>query len=362
MDSTVWDLETSNSFAPLRVSASADVCVVGLGGSGLAAIEEFRARGMEVIGIDAGFIGGGAAGRNGGFLLAGLAMFLHEAVARFGADTVHPLYRETADEIQRMAKRYPEHVRLTGSLRIAVDDAEYEDCLRHLAALRAGGFAGEVYEGPEGRGILIPTDGVFHPRHCLHAQAAELARQGARLHEQTKAISIEPGRVVTPSGKISCDSIVVAVDGGLERIFPSLSPRVRTTRLQMLATQPLAERRFTRAVYFRYGYEYWQQLPGGEIALGGFRDLGGEEEWTFEARPSDRVQSLLTEFLRSQLKVDASVIRRWAASVSYTQDGLPVREEVEKGVWAVGAYSGTGNIIGRLSGKAAARRICGETI
>ena len=43
----------------------AQVCVVGLGGSGLAALEELRTRGVEVVGVDAVAVGAGAAGRNG---------------------------------------------------------------------------------------------------------------------------------------------------------------------------------------------------------------------------------------------------------------------------------------------------------
>jgi len=46
---------------------------------------------------------------------------------------------------------------------------------------------------------------------------------------------------------------------------------------------------------------------------------------------------------------------RWAALVSYTSDGLPVAEEVRRGVWATGAYNGTGNVVGALCGRAVAQ-------
>jgi gamma-glutamylputrescine oxidase len=61
------------------------------------------------------------------------------------------------------------------------------------------------------------------------------------------------------------------------------------------------------------------------------------------------------------LKVNAPVTHRWAASVAYTTDGLPVLEEVRERTWAVGAYCGTGNIVGALSARAAARLACGQT-
>jgi glycine/D-amino acid oxidase-like deaminating enzyme len=44
--------------------------------------------------------------------------------------------------------------------------------------------------------------------------------------------------------------------------------------------------------------------------------------------------------------------------VGYTPDGLPVLEEVRPKTWAVGGYSGTGNIVGALSARAAARLAC----
>ncbi|HWT25696.1 MAG TPA: FAD-dependent oxidoreductase, partial [Solirubrobacteraceae bacterium] len=67
----VWgDPRAWRTLPPLRGEVEADVCVVGLGGSGLAAVGAALAAGATVAGVDAGPVGGGAAGRNGGFLLA----------------------------------------------------------------------------------------------------------------------------------------------------------------------------------------------------------------------------------------------------------------------------------------------------
>jgi glycine/D-amino acid oxidase-like deaminating enzyme len=49
------------------------------------------------------------------------------------------------------------------------------------------------------------------------------------------------------------------------------------------------------------------------------------------------------------------VTHRWAASVGFTPDGMPLLEEVRPGVWVAGGYSGTGNVIGGLCGRAAAQ-------
>jgi glycine/D-amino acid oxidase-like deaminating enzyme len=154
---------------------------------------------------------------------------------------------------------------------------------------------------------------------------------------------------------VRCGAVIAAVDGRLERLFPELEGRVRTARLQMLATAPAPEVRFPRPVYHRWGYEYWQQLPDGRIALGGFRDRAGEGEWTAEAAPAEPVQSMLEAFLRVHLGVRAEVTHRWAASVAFSAGALPVLEELRPRVWALGGYSGTGNVVGALCGRATAQ-------
>jgi glycine/D-amino acid oxidase-like deaminating enzyme len=83
--------------------------------------------------------------------------------------------------------------------------------------------------------------------------------------------------------------------------------------------------------------------------------VAGDTEWTSNATPTDVVQQALERRLRDQLGVHAAISHRWAASVGYTEDGLPVVAEVRPGVWAVGGYSGTGNVIGALLGRGLAR-------
>jgi glycine/D-amino acid oxidase-like deaminating enzyme len=151
--------------------------------------------------------------------------------------------------------------------------------------------------------------------------------------------------------------VVVAVDGALERLLPELAPRVRSSRLQMLATTPAADVSLVRPVYSRWGRDYWQQLPDGRIALGGARDLGGSGEWTTDATPTATVQRALDRCLRERVGTRAAVTHRWAAIVGYTASGLPIAEEVRPGVWAVGGYSGTGNVLGALLGRAVAEEV-----
>ncbi len=357
----VWEDGAALPLSSLTGEVEADVCVVGLGGAGLAATLELLAHDRTVVGLDAGPIGGSASGRNGGFLLAGLPAFHHDAVRAIGRERARRIYRRTIEELDRMTAETPSIIRRTGSLRIAADEREAADCERQQAAMVADGLPVEPYRGPEGTGLLVPTDGVFNPLRRCRTLAARAVERGARLFEHSRARDISATTVATGDGTVHCGNVIVAIDGGLGTVLPELAPRVRTARLQMLATEPLPDARFTRPVYRRWSYDYWQQLPDGSIALGGGRDRGGESEWTSDARTTEAVQRYLDITLRDIVGVDARVVRRWAAIVGYSGDGMPVVTEVRPGVWAAGGYCGTGNILGAVCGRGMAQLLARGT-
>lgn len=356
----LWEDGVPTSYGPLTGATSADVCVVGLGGSGLAAVDELLARGASVVGLDAGQVGGGAAGRNGGFLLGGLADPYDVVVAQLGAERAAGLYRLTLAEMDRMTAAAPHVVRRVGSLRVEDDQAGLDACAAQAAAMEADGLAVEAYDGPEGRGLLFPDDGAMQPLARCRVLATAATAGGARLHEHSPVVTVAPGRVTTDRGQVDCGAVVVAVDGRLDLLLPELAGTVRTVRLQMLGTAPTDEVDVPRPVYRRGGYEYWQQLPDRRVVLGGFRDVGGAAEDTADGNPSAPVQDALDALLRGRLGITAPVTHRWAASVGYTRTGLPYLGEVRERVWAAGGYCGTGNVIGALCGRAAAARALGQ--
>ena len=81
--------------------------------------------------------------------------------------------------------------------------------------------------------------------------------------------------------------------------------------------------RFPCPVYDNYGYDYWQQLPDGRVALGGGRSLHADAEWGLPAEPGDDVQAYLDVLLRERLGIDAPVTHRWAGRIAYTPSGCP---------------------------------------
>ena len=251
-------------------------------------------------------------------------------------------------------------MRRVGSHRIPASPEEVEDCARQLAALERHGFPAHAAEGPTGAGVFIPGDGSVQPLERCRLLAERALAAGARLYCDTPAIELSGTRVGTPAGAVGCKAVVVCVDGWIERLLPELDGQVRSSRLQMLATAPVEPGRFACPVYDNWGYEYWQQLPDGSVALGGGRRELGDGEWGREAEPGPEVQAVLDRLLRERVGVDAPVTHRWAGVIAFTPDHLPVFAEVRPGMLAVGAHSGHGNVLGSAAGRAAVAIALGE--
>ena len=370
MSEVGWDVDPSLSAWPGRAglhnTVTADACVIGLGGSGLAACQELADRGLSVVGVDAGRVAAGAAGRNGGFLLGGGAPSFADACRSWGTDLAVRLYRETLAELDRLAAQLgPEVIRRRGSIRLAglpgtarsdaeaADRAaERDDCAAELRLLRASGIRGEVYDDELGKGIFLPDNAVTNPVARAFGIAAALP-SSVRLYEHSPVTSIAPGSVTTANGSVRAGLVVVTVDGRLEVLLPMLAPFVRTARLQMVATAPGTPRRLPCAVYGRWGYDYAQQDDSGRLLVGGGRDRFAAQEWTTDTTPTAGVQAWIDVVAERMAGRPVEVTHRWAASVGFTPDGKALCGWVDDGVVVCGGYSGTGNLVGPVAARAA---------
>lgn len=344
---------------PLEHELTADVCVIGAGVGGLSCARELARRGLDTVVLEARTVASGASGRNGGFLLAGAAPFHVDARERFGHEAARRLYERTVEaqgEVYALAEGLGtgDAVRRVGSLRLATSDEEAEHVRRHVQALREDGFAAELVERDElepalqrlgHAGCLVDHDGALQPARWIRALATDAEAAGARIYENTRG---EPGRPVKAA------HTVIAADGALEGLVPS----VRSRRLHMIATAPLSERVVSTLVYARYGYEYFQQTPDGRIALGGFSDLDGDASYTHEEDGNPEVWARLERYLHDELGLTgAHITHRWVGIVGFSEGDRPFAGQVEEGLYALGGYSGTGNLIGFIAGRAVAELI-----
>ncbi len=80
----------------------AEVCVIGGGVGGLSCARALAERGVDTIVLERTTIAGGASGRNGGFLLAGVAAFHNDARELYGHEHARRLYASTLSAQQEI--------------------------------------------------------------------------------------------------------------------------------------------------------------------------------------------------------------------------------------------------------------------
>jgi glycine/D-amino acid oxidase-like deaminating enzyme len=342
-----------------------EACVVGAGAGGLACAKRLAERGVEAVVLERNTVAAGASGRNGGFLLAGMAPFYDDARERYGAATARDVYARTLaaqEEIYALAAELgvADAVRRTGSLRVSASEEEAEHVRRQVDALSEDGLPGTLLERDElpeplrrsfHNACLTEHDGALHPARWVRALARAAEAAGARIHDHTEVVGpVEPGLVRTQRGVVRARHVVVAADGAVPALVPEAAPRVRARRLHMVATEPLAQRVTDGPVYARYGYEYFQQLPDARLLAGGFSDLDGEASYTDRLEGSAAVWERIGRYLDEDLGVRAPISHRWVGTVGYTESGLPLVGEVG-GVYVAGGYTGHGNVFAYMSGQ-----------
>jgi gamma-glutamylputrescine oxidase len=357
-----------------------EACVIGGGVGGLSCARRLAEHGIETLVLERGTVAGGASGRNGGFLLAGVAAFHNDARELYGRELNRRIYGRTVaaqEEIYELAETLGlgDSVRRVGSLRVAVTEEEAERVRAQVGALRDDGFPGELVDREDlppvlrKRGLcacLVDHDAALHPVRWYRALAEAAEKAGARICEGTvvrgPVAAPGEGEVRSDGGSVRARHVVVAADGALPELVPEYRGRVRPRRLHMVASEP-AERVVEQLVYPRWGFEYFQQRPDGRLLLGGFSDLDGPASYTHREEGSPEIWARLEAYLRDELGLDTRVSHRWVGVVGYTEDQLPFAGEVpgRPGLHVAGGYSGHGNLPGYVAGQEIADAIAGAT-
>jgi glycine/D-amino acid oxidase-like deaminating enzyme len=202
-----------------------------------------------------------------------------------------------------------------------------------------------VLHGIGHAGCLVEHDGALQPARWIRALADDAERAGARIFENTRG---EPG------GPVRAAHTVIAGDAAAADRVPTVTAR----RLHMIATAPLTERVVSTLIYARYGFEYFQQTPDGRIALGGFSDLDGPASYTAAEEGNPAVWGRLERYLHEDLGLAAAEItHRWVGVVGFSEGDRPFAGQLDEGLYALGGYSGHGNLIGFMAGRALAEQI-----
>jgi glycine/D-amino acid oxidase-like deaminating enzyme len=352
---SLWLKEPHDRLPRSPSEERAEVVVIGGGVTGCSCALTLAERGVRVRLHEAREIAGGASGRNGGFALRGATAPYDEARRDLGDERARLLMELTERSLYRMEELAGDAFRRVGSLRLAFDDAERRALRREHDALREHGFDVEwvdELESPLDRlyrgAILHPNDGALHPARWVRRLAAHAVSAGAEIREGER-VAID---------ELDADAVVVAADGFIPQLLPELP--IRSTRGQVLATEPLRAPLYERPHYARGGYDYWQQLPDGRLVIGGQRDASLETEETDKEETTELIQQRLDELVERLVGYRPAVTDRWAGIWGTTPDLMPIVGEVRDRVWVAGGYSGHGNALGLACGDLVARAILGE--
>ncbi|NIR29428.1 MAG: FAD-binding oxidoreductase [Gammaproteobacteria bacterium] len=307
---------TAGEHAPLEGSESCDVAVVGGGYTGLsAALHLARDYGVDVRVLEAGPIGWGASGRNGGFCtLAPTKLSVSQLLARYGMEETRRFYANQLEAIDLVdSLRGDEGIHYDrqgdGNLLVAHKPSCYRDLEGEAEALaRISGmktrlytreaFAREGHDGTEQFGALhIGAGFALHPLKLALGIARAAARRGAALHDHSRVIEWrrEGGahRLVTRGGELRARRVIVATNGYTrDALHPAFDGVLLPALSNVITTRALSEEELARQSWrtetpicnTRHLLFYYRLLPDRRFLFGARGDTTGRPEHATKMR------------------------------------------------------------------------------
>lgn len=218
---------------PLDGDLEVDVAVIGAGYTGLWTAYYLAKSdpGLKVAVLERETAGFGASGRNGGWCSAMFATSSAKLVRLYGAKAEESLRTElvhTVDEVGTVAAEegIDCHYRKGGQVMFARGAAQLQRARREIEEARRLGIGAEdirllnATEASEHAGasrvlgaLYTPHCASIHPARLARGLAEAVERRGVRIFEQTAALEIRPGRVVTTRGTVHARAVVRATEG-----------------------------------------------------------------------------------------------------------------------------------------------------
>lgn len=377
-----WQATAPAPVFPIDLPATANVVVIGGGFFG-AATAYFLARADAApLLVEQAAPAYGATGRNGGFHVVGTAEGYADAVARLGRATARAIMQITLDSRALLRQALTEEqiacdYREPGHLTLALGGAQYADLQRHVAALRADGFAAELLDRQQTQELIRtplseeitgalygPENALLHSARLVYGLIAAAQRHGARMAiARVERLMPHNGhvRVITNRGVVEAGAVVVTVNAWTRDLVPALRDVITPVRGQALAYAPIPR-------VFEQGIgasatptgEYWHQTPDGAIVIGGCRACApGRDVGITETVPTPEVIAAIEQILPRLFPhlSGLEAMQRWAGLMAFTADYVPVADAAPEipGVWVAGGFCGHGMPFGMRFGQLLAK-------
>ncbi|MDO5642755.1 MAG: FAD-binding oxidoreductase [Paracoccus sp. (in: a-proteobacteria)] len=368
-------------FAPLTGETRADVCVVGGGYTGLSAALHLARAGFDTLLLEAHRVGFGASGRNGGQLGSGQRLGVKELEKLAGHEIARMLW-DMAEDAKHLTRDLAAHsgvavhdgvahaFRTPAELTEARHEADH--LARHYAYARIESFTPQTFHDilPSNAykgGVLDHGAGHLNPLALALGMAQQAASSGARIHETSHVTAIDfatnatgKSRVLTETGQVSCDHVVLAANGYLGNLVPKVAARVMPINNFIAATAPLGPRAaevLTRPIAVhdtKFVVNYWRLDAEGRLIFGG----GENVSYRFPADIAAKVRKPLAQIYPSL--ADIPFTHAWGGTLAITMNRMPCFMRPAPNALSASGFSGHGVALATLAGKQMANAIAGQ--
>jgi glycine/D-amino acid oxidase-like deaminating enzyme len=361
-------LDTAPPFATAcegPVDGLADVVVIGAGFTGLSAALALGKRGASVTVVDAGRIGGGASGRNGGQVNTGVAQDFVALAAQLGIERASACYRAFADAVDTVERLIREEqidcdYLATGKLKLASKPhhlAHLEktaDLIRRtvdtdIELIDGDRIRSEVQSDSFHGGLLQRHGGQMHMGKFTVGLAEAAVRRGAKLYENAAVTSIVKDggahRVVTTRGEVRAKQVLIATGPSRHGPFGWYRRRLAPVGSFIVVTEPLPPELLAKVLPNRRAYtttrlmhNYFRVTPDSRLLF------GGRARFTASERPSDAKSGrILQQGMAAMFPMlsSARIDYCWGGLVDISADRLPHAGQHD-GIYFSMGYSGHG--------------------
>ncbi|MEI8179296.1 FAD-binding oxidoreductase [Aestuariivirga sp.] len=375
---------------PLRAEESCEVAIIGAGFTGLSAALELALQGVDVRVLEAGHVGWGASGRNGGFACIGSHKLSYpKMINRYGLDATKRYYetmRQSVALVRENIGRFNIDAWATGEgeVTLAHLPSRVQELRDEQAYLRQ--TFGDMTEflskddlkaqGLDGPGFFAGLKGNVgfgvHPLNYVRGLARAANGAGAKIHGRSQLIRWEETgdghRLHTQEGLLKAGQVIVATNGYTpEDVSPRHAGRIMPALSSIAVTRPLtdAERRAQGWTSALMAYDsrkllhYFRLLPNGRFLFGGRGGTNASDEGGDAYRPV--LIKAFAELFPAWATVE--ITHYWRGFVCLSNDLVPYIGALDekKTVWTAIAYHGNGVAMGSWSGRAVARLLTKKT-
>jgi len=342
-----------------------DVAVIGGGFTGLSAALALAKRGAAVAVLEAGRIGGGASGRNGGQCNTGVAPDYVALHAQLGAQRARGCYEAYAAAVSTVERLIREEqidcdYLASGKLKLASKPhhlAHLEktaELIRREVDADVELIGGERIRSEVGSdnfygGLLQKRGGQMHMGKFAVGLASAAARSGARLfdHAEVTRIEKEGGayRIVSARGELRASQVLIATGPSRHGPFGWYRRRMAPVGSFIVVTEPLPAAELAQLLPNRRSYvtsrlmhNYFRVTPDSRLLF------GGRARFTASEQPSDAKSGRILQANLAQMfpsLANARIDYCWGGLVDITADRLP-RAGQHDGIYFSMGYSGHG--------------------